>query len=266
MKYRCSLSVISFNEKIKSVWKLDEWSGIKDEDQDVLFFGLYTMHDWDAFWYHQGKKTIFWCGSDILNTLATPEFQRRLKIFPDTEHYCETEEEAKNLRSMGIEPKIVPSFLENADEFPVVYEPSLTPHVWMCAHSGREEEYGVDILQRMADKFPDYTFHIYGIWEYGEKQKNVIFHGQVSNDILNQEIRQYHCGFRGNLHEGFSEVPIKSLLLGQYPIARMKFPEIWNFQNDDELIALLGKLKEQKDINIEGMRYWKRHINHFPWC
>ena len=267
IKVRVSLSVINFKDKVERIWRLSEWQGLKDEDQDVLFFGLYTLHDYDAFWYHEGKKSVFWCGSDILNALGNLEFQRRLKLYPETKHYCETEIEAENLRKIGIKPEIIPSFLEDEDEFPVSYQHSETPQIWMCAHPARELEYGVDVAIRMAKKFPDYTFHIYGIYEWiGEEHpENVIYHGQVPNDQLNREIRQYQCGLRCNLHEGLSEIPVKSVLLGQYAITRMKFDWFWNYQTEEELEKLLVKLKEMKDFNRKGRKAIRGKLNKFPW-
>ena len=160
MKFRCSLSVENFRDKIKEIWRLEEWKGREDPDQDVLFFGLYTLHDYDAWWYHEGKKSVFWCGSDILNTMQNIEFQRRIKLYPEAKHYCETQEEYENLKLIGLEAKVVPSFLENEDSFPIKYEHSEYPHIWMCAHPAREEEYGVNILRDMSQRFPNYTFHI----------------------------------------------------------------------------------------------------------
>ena len=48
-----------FNEKVKKVWGLDEWKGIDDPDQDVLFFGLYIDQDYNVFYFHEGKKSVF---------------------------------------------------------------------------------------------------------------------------------------------------------------------------------------------------------------
>ena len=267
MKFRCSPSVINFQDKVEKIWNLKRWEGVDDEDKDVLFFGLYTLFDYDAFWYSDLKKrSIFWCGSDIINTLGNIEFQRRLKLYPETQHYCETQEEYDNLKSIGIESKIIPSFLEDINDFPMTYQISETPHIWMCAHPAREVEYGVDTFLRMARKFPDYTFHIYGIYDWIEEEqpKNVLYHGQVPNDQLNQEIRKYQGSFRGNEHEGFSEVPIKTILLGGYPITKMKFEKMWNYQTDEELEEHLKKLKGLLKPN-EAYQYWRNKLNKFPW-
>jgi hypothetical protein len=269
MKVRTSLSVINFKEKVEKIWNLKPWEGIEDEDKDVLFFGLYTPHDYDAWYFSPDdtKRTVFWCGSDILNTIHTPEFIRRLKLCPDAKHYCETQEEYLNLKSIGIEAEIVPSFLEDVNDFKITYKQSKTPHIWMCAHPGREKEYGVDLAIKMAQKFPEYTFHVYGMCEWNEmdKPKNVWYHGNIDNNLLNEEIKEYQCGLRCNGHEGLSEVPVKAILNGQYAITYMKFPSIWNFQTEEELENLLKKLPEMETPNNEGLEYWKNNINKFPW-
>ncbi len=264
-KIRVSSAVIGFKEKAMKTWRLKEWQGV--DDPFVLFFGLYDDNDWDAFWYHTGKKAIFWCGSDILRLLGNQESQRRLRLFPETEHYCETEVEAENLKKLGIEPKVIPSFLEDIYEFPLSFNPTDKPHIWMCGHPGREDEYGITQAREIAIDFPEITFHIYGIDTPKNEDiiPNVIYHGIVPNEQLNQEIRNYQCGLRCNVHEGVSEVPIKSLLLGQYPITRMYYEGIWQYKDGLELSNLLKKLKEQTKPNMVGMKIWRDKINRFPW-
>lgn len=268
MKVKVSTSVGNFNDKVKKTWNIESWQGVDDEDKDVLFFGLYHEHDWNLY-HHLGpewNRTIFWCGSDITRLVDNPERQRILRLFP-VEHYCETEEEAKELRSVGIEPHIIPSFLEDVNEFPVCYKHSETPHIWLNAHPEREEEYGVDVAFRMAEKFPTYTFHVYGL----EPSKfyeapNLIFHGTVPNEQFNAEIKTYQCGLRCNKSDGMSEIPIKSLLLGQYPITRMRFPEMWHYETEEELEELLKKLPEMKEPNLKAREYWITNLNNYPWC
>jgi hypothetical protein len=266
-KFYCSLAVIGFKEKIKEIWGLEEWKGWDDSIQDVLFFGLYNDQDYEAFWYHSGKKTVFWCGSDILRATEDPEKQRKLRLFPETEHYCETEVEAENLHKLGIKPKIIPSFLEDIDRFPISFNPTDKPHIWMCSHPNRDDEYGITEAREIAKEFPEFTFHIYGVDAPKDEEiiPNVIYHGLVKNEQLNEEIRQYQCGFRPNKHDGVSEVVIKSLLLGQYPIAWLPYEGVWQYKDGVELVKLFKKLKEQKQPNIKGMRIWRKKINHFPW-
>jgi hypothetical protein len=88
----------------------------------------------------------------------------------------------------------------------------------------------------------------------------------VPEDKFNEEIQNYHCGFRPNFHDGFSEVIIKSILLGQYPISRIKYENVWCYTNEAELKAHFDNLKKIDKPNLEGRTYWLKKINQFPFC
>lgn len=285
MKIRISDAISKFKERVLLYWSLKEWDGIEDLDQDVLFFGLYNDRDYDAFRIHNGKKSMFWCGGDILWLQNNWNYQRIMKLFPDTEHYCENEVEAKNLEKMGIKVKmIVPSFLDNVNNFPVSYKHSKTPHIFMCGHDEREEEYGLDFIKEIAPRVPDTTFHIYGISttspyisiskrtidqklvDVDSECFNIWYHGKVSEEQFNNEIMNYQCGLRTNEHDGFSEVTSKSLLLGQYPISKISYEKIWSYKTGDELVALIDKLKYMKEPNYDARSFYLKRINNFPWC
>ena len=265
VKYYCSPSVVNFREKLESVWKLREWSGIVDEPkQEVVFFGLYIKPDYDAYWMHEGKKHVFWCGSDITNLLGNIEFQRRVRLFPDTKHYCENEVEQKELESVGIKAEIVQSFLDDIKKFPVSFKPTDKPHVFMSGHPNREDEYGFSLAVRLAEKLPDFTFHLYGAGNRG-KLNNIIFHGKVPEKDFNEEIKNYHCGLRPNSHDGFSEITAKSVLLGQYPISFIPYKNIWTYAEEEELVRKLEQIKEMKEPNKKARDYWIKNINKFPF-
>jgi len=211
------------------------------------------------------------------------ERKRIIKNHPDTKHYCENEVEAENLKSVGVDAKIIPSFLDNVNNYPVSFKPSQKPHVYLCGHDEREDEYGVGIVKRIASRIPEATFHIYGInkntsfFETTEINTNklvdidvdcpnVWYHGKVPEGQFNNEIMNYHCGLRTNDHDGFSEVTIKSLLMGQYPITKIPYEGIWNYNTEDELVALIEKLKYVKEANTRGRAFYLKKINNFPWC
>lgn len=281
-KLRVSTSVIGFKERALKTWGLEGWEGIDDPCDELVFFGLYHERDYSVFEMYQGKRIVFWCGGDILRVMTDYEKRRILKNYPLAEHYCENEVEQNNLRDCGIKAKIVPSFLDSVDSFPISFKPpypvgvvgEVDPNkklenwkVWMCTHPEREDEYGIELAKRMADKFPEIEFHIYGVDkpEY-ENILNVIYHGQVPEYQFNEEIQKYHCGFRPNFHDGNSEVAMKSIFLGQYPITRIKYPDIWNYTNESELIDCFKKLMEQTKPNYDARIKWMKRINQFPWC
>ena len=282
-KIRVSQSVAGFSQRAQDTWGLSEWLGWNDPNQNVLFFGLYTKNDYDTFLRHKGKKTIFWCGSDIQNLNGNYDSRRILKLFPETEHWCENETEAEGLKRAGVEAKICPSFLDNINNYPLSYKHSKTPHIFLCGHDKREEEYGLELVKRIAPRLPDTTFHIYGInpnspyfstiknpldsmAEIDSECPNIWYHGKIPEGQFNNEITQYQCGLRPNEHDGFSEVIAKSVLLGQYPISKISYEKIWNYKTEDELVALIDKLKFMTTPNIEARSYYLKKINNFPWC
>ncbi len=295
MKIKTSSSVAHFGKKAQKTWNLQEWEGIDDPDQDLLFFGLFHDRDFEVFQNFKGQKSIFWCGGDILRVLQDYERQRILKINPATKHYCETQEEAEKLKSVGINPEVIPSYLgkmltisfeapgfemkKTPDDMGLVsvedtnIETMKTWKVWMCGHERRETEYGFDQAKQLAKLFSDVEFHFYGVRkEYEGKVvseldnlPNVFYHGQVSEEQLDEEIKHYHCGLRCNENDGVSEVVIKSILLGQYPISRLPYEGVWRYQMFADLVELINKLKQQRQPNYKTRNLWLFKLNFFPW-
>ncbi|MCK9370830.1 hypothetical protein M0R04_13050 [Candidatus Dojkabacteria bacterium] len=267
-KLRVSSSVIGFKEKAERTWGLKEWDGVDDPDTECVFFGLYHERDFAVFEMDFTKRIVFWCGSDITRVISDYERRRILKNYPETEHYCENEIEQTELHDVGIEAKIVPSFLDDVNSYQPTFK---VPEdgkwkVWLCAHPAREDEYGLALAKRWAEKDPQLEFHVYGI-NKGEKDKdlpNVIYHGKVPEAQLNEEIKGYQAGFRPNFHDGFSEVTAKSVLNGQYPITRIKYADIWNYETEHDLRECWDKLKTQTQPNPARELYLTR-FNNFPF-
>lgn len=276
-KLKVSNSVLQFKAKAEKAWKLEEWGGIDDPDRELVFFGLFHDRDFEVFHNFKGKKHVFWCGGDILRLVQDYERQRVMKISKDTTHYCENETEADNLRSVGIEPIVIPSFLGNVNDYPVSFEQPKQGEkwkVWMCGHERREQEYGFDQARELARIFLDVEFHFYGVSRKYEGKAtvssddlpNIIYHGLVPEKQLDEEIRKYHCGLRCNEHDGVSEVMVKSILLGQYPITRIPYEGVWSYQSFGELAEHIQRLRQQTSPNLETRSIWLKKLNQFPWC
>lgn len=252
-----------FARKVFETWGLKQWQGI-DDTEEVLFFGMYSDNDYEVFRHYKGRRSVFWAGSDIIQMLRSNERTRVMKLHsPETKHYTEMEQEGEELRSLGLDVTVSPSFLEDINNFPVCFKPSKHPQVYLSGHPNREEEYGFDLVKSIAPKLPEITFHFYGV--EGKSYDNIVYHGWVPDEQFNQEIRNYHCGLRCNLHDGCSEIVIKSILLGQYPIARLPYPSgVQQYETEAELVSLLSALKDKKSPS-EGRDYWLKVINDYPW-
>lgn len=267
MKYQCSSGVNIFAPKIELAWGLKKWEGWQDPDKEILFFGMYEKRDYDVYHNCEGKKTIFWCGSDILKMIRDPDAARIVKENPETEHYCETEVEANNLRSVGLDPKVVPSFLANTNNYPISFSTPLKGEkwkIWLSGHPNREKEYGFEDAKEVAKMFDNVEVHLYGV--DGENTENVFYHGFVPEEQLDKEIKKYHCSIRGNEHDGISEVVIKSLLLGQYPITKLPYEGVWQYDTVGSLAGYITLLQQQIAPNYEPRIKWLKKINQFNWC
>jgi hypothetical protein len=260
-KLRVSDAIAPFREKAEKTWGLERYQ-TANYKCPLVYFGLYNTCDYQSFLRHTGKIMVVWAGGDIIN-LKNNKITRYFIKKKRAEHFVENQVEQEALKKMGIKSAIAPSFVEDSRSFPISYKPSKNPHIWLCAHQERQEEYGVELVKKIAKKLPSFIFHIYGA--SGPQGKNVIFHGKLPQDVFNHEIRKWHCGLRANEFDGNSEVAMKSIFMGQYPITRIKYPHIWNYTTEQELIMKLKNLKNLKRPNTKNRKFWKNHVNNYPF-
>lgn len=216
-----SSSIANFKDKLLDKYKLPEWS-ISHILDNTIFFGAYHQLDWLRILLHRGKRTIFWCGADIL-ALKRSVWRYiipRLKA----EHICENYVEEAELWDLGIKPMVKPHFFGNVDDFPISYKHSENPRVFATYHKGREEEYGY-FEHPQVDWFSD-----------------------LSEVEFNEKIKEYQGCIRLNEFDGFAESLAKSVLMGQYQYSSiyylgMAHPE---FESIEEW---LESLKDKKEPN-----------------
>ena len=263
---RISSSIINFREKLLERFELKEWVWFEDRNKNLVFFGMYHWGDYIRFLWHQGirsrdkiqqRTTIFWCGSDILNLKKCSIYL--FPFFRKARNICENEVEKLELAKYGITAEIYPMCFEVFDEIKESYKHSDFPNVYLCCHSGYKEEYGVNYIEGLASVIPEVIFHIYGMYGISNNQ-NVIYHGVVTNELFNEEIKNYQAGLRLNDFDGFSEVLAKSILMGQWPISRISYPYIDYAKDTISLINLLKDLKNKKRPNTEGREYWYKQL------
>jgi hypothetical protein len=280
-KLRTSSTIYPFEKKALKIWRLENATP-KKWDENRVFFGMYHKGDYESFIKTKGKRIVVWAGGDIRNLLRGYAFSDgkdlwKSKLFSflpwhwifriyKAEHFVENEDEKEKLASLGIKATVIPTFLEDINEFPVCYKSSDKPQVYISARKGQEREYGVITVYWLATKLKDYTFHIYGIDQYEDFiRPNIIYHGNVPQEQFNKEIKEYQCGLRLNKSDGLSEVTVKSMLLGQWPITKIHYDNVLNYEDDDELLSQLISLKYRKDPNLEAREYHIKRLNKFPF-
>ena len=159
------------------------------------------------------------------------------------------------------EVEVRPTFLSNPHEFKVSYKQSKRPQVYLHINKNAERESGLEIIKKVAPKVPEVIFHIFGRMAEQKLPSNLVRHGYLCESEFNQEIKNYQAGLDLHVFSGFSEVIAKSILLGQYPIAYVRYPQVDTFNNEDELINLLKNLKNKKKPNYKARDYYLKQFN-----
>lgn len=258
----------------------DIWGTVpyKSKDLPTVFCGLYDLRDYFALWRHKGKVWCFWCGSDIRNLkqgFTLNDGKLRLiswllgtwwvfKILKRAEHWCENENEQRDLAELGIESNICPSFFGDVTKFHINYWWSKNPKVYISTGKGRQTEYGFGIIERIAPMLPKIDFYLYGD-DWDTKHKNVHVRGRVSIEQMNEEIKEMQCTLYLNESGGTSEVMMKAILQGQYAISKIPHPLIPSYETEEELIQYLESLTRTYHPNTKAQMYYIKTLNRFPW-
>lgn len=259
-----------FERTFEEAWCLEPYNPETDQDEEVIFVGCYGLPDFYTIWRHKGKKVIWWCGSDIRHfhngywledgggiRLTSGGIAKW--IDKHCENWVENQSEATALKYWGIKTKICPSYLGDYDEMPISYKHSDTPKLYASVSGDEFDLYGWYAIDKMAKDYPDVEFHLYGNTKpFIPENKNVIVHGRVPREQMNEEIKEMQGCIRMIPMEGFSEIVAKSVLMGQYPVSLIPYEHCL-------LPDQIDKLKELKEPNIEGRDYYRKTLNNYPW-
>lgn len=229
-------------------WGTKNYTNLNDP---TVFFGCYSINDFNVIRNHLGHKAILWAGSDIrhfVNGYWLDNFGS-IKIDPKPlakwlNKYCdnwvENEVEYKALKKFGIDSKICPSFLGDIKKFkPQKINKELR---YYSSVSGNDFKiYGWDKLNKIAKHNPSIKYYLYGNTIPWEAPSNVIIRGRLSQQQMNKEIKSMTGAIRLTEFEGFSEILAKSILWGQKPISLIKY-EFLNKKNPrKELLKIVNK-------------------------
>lgn len=257
MQARIAPSLGALEGTHQEVWGTTDYV---DQDEPVVFFGLYGLPDFYKLWRHKGKKYIIWAGSDIRHLIdgywLDEHGQIRLEnkrlaewVNKNCESWVENTVEYEALLKLGIESQICPSFMGDVNDYEVSYENN---GKYYASVSGNDFElYGWDKVNKLAEQRPQDTFYLYGNTVKWDAPDNVIVRGRMPKEQMNEEIKLMTGGVRLVNFDGFSEIIAKSLLWGQYPISTIEYPGC--------------NLPPAKKPNILGRDWVLNNVNQFPW-
>jgi hypothetical protein len=237
-------------------------------DEPTVFFGMYGLPDFYALWRHTGEKHILWAGSDIIHLKNNYWLEDGGAITIGKEgicewinkyckNWCENEVEQKLLKSLGIEATVVPSFLGDVNDFPLSFKPG--NKVYTSVSGDNFELYGWHRIAKLAQDNPDIEFHLYGNNQPIDYQKpNIIVHGRVPQEVMDAQIKEMQGALRLTEFDGFSEIVVKSLLWGQYPISLIDYPGTRRPER-------IGDILLAKNPNVIARQWLLKFVNKYPW-
>lgn len=276
-KWQCKVAPSLGDGFAGTPWEVWHTTPLLLGDQPCVFFGLYGLPDFYTLWRHKGRKAVLWAGSDIkhflngywLDTKGEVRLDSQLAmgewINKNCENYVENGVEHEALSVVGIDSKIVPSFLGHVEDYPVSFTPNSRPKVYLSVSGNNFAMYGWGMIELIADKC-DVDFYLYGNsvpWK--SKHSNVFVRGRVSQEIMNEEVKDMQCGLRTLEFDGFSEITAKSIFWGQYPISYISYPHVDSYKSPEQLILLLNKLSKKNAPNLKAREYYIKNVNSYPW-
>lgn len=234
-KWQCRISNTlggGFAGTPNKVWGTKDYKNDKDAS---VFFGLYGLPDLMAVRAHKGRKAILWAGTDVTYLLNgfwlddKGEFRMNPKVVGAylnrvAENWCENELERAELKSVGIEAKVCPSYLGDVRKIKPSYRDSKYPKAYISVSGDDFKAYGWDKLHHIASMNPDITFYCYGNRApFKSTLKNIVVRGRVSQKQMDKEIKGMHYALRLNQHDGFSEIVAKAVLMEHHVISAIKY-------------------------------------------
>lgn len=259
-----------------NVWGTPDYDPEKHADEPTVFFGCYGLPDVMVIRAHKGKRYILWAGSDATHLLEgywldevgkyrLDPYQIGAWLNVAAENYCENITEQQALKSVGIEARIVPSFLGDVEKFKIEYQPSAWPKVYLSVSGDEFIKYGWDDVERIAGKCKT-DFYLYGnVGEWKTRHGNVHIRGRIPKEEMNAEIKSMQCGLRPLAFDGISEIVVKGGLMGHYVISKVPYPNAWTYDNDEELIELLNSLSSKVEPNTVFRDWLINNLNQFPF-
>jgi hypothetical protein len=237
--------------------------GKYDPLRPALFLGFYFDADYEVYRNHIGMKYVFWNGSDVSILLRKPWAQELLKNSPAT-HICHNEMLAKELRTVGIEPLVEPIFFADINDYPVSFTPQERMGVYINAHPGREDEYGIPWAYMASKRLPNFDFYVYGV--QGQDTDNLKYMGWVDESVADEGMSKCHVCLRLNHHDGLSQLICKAALWGHYVITTQDMENTIKVHDIVELIEKIGALQGTTEPQISlKQSLIEKGLNRFSW-
>lgn len=276
MKLHYSQSMSFHGKRAIEFLNFEPYDPKSDKNEPTMFW-LYTPEDYKSLYLHEGKSYVFWHGIDVL--YLRQHVKNFLPIIRKANPVCACHNELQQnfLAEMGIYAHVRPVFWNDLKKYALSKKP-LTKQVFITSHPGREAEYGESMINAVAAALRDWTFHIFGTEKTLPVYDNVIYHGNLPEEKMDEITKNHAATIRwkhinGQHWDGVSQTVIKALLRGQIAITGIKYPfahhatginDIVSYlKNHENLINDLPKIRLNEfdwleSSNFDYKRYWEK--------
>lgn len=244
------------------------WAHVDPRKLDILWFhGFHSLPDLLVSKFksenHKLKVIVMWVGSDVLEFVAFATYRPQCKdcIVKSIDlHVADGQNLIGELDNLGIKASYIPSIPEKPLELkPLPEKFSVAAYV----PGFRADFFNFAMIKAVAWKMPDVEFHLFGggpVNLSGELP-NILYHGWVEGE----EKRKWWEGSSVLLylpkHGSLGVTAIEFLQLGRWAISTMEYPHVFKCSTTEELLSTLLSLKEKKDGNLEGSKYYLSEYN-----
>jgi hypothetical protein len=201
---------------------------------------------------------LHWQGTDVTQvSKSTASILSKLLSYQSAQAPWLCEE----LREKGI---IAHNFSIPSPSIPTTLVPLpkiFTVLVYLGNFKGKEYFYGGELLMGLSKKFKNVRFYVIGGNKSGIDLPNVHNLGWVNPYEMSKVYSDSTVLLRITKHDGLSHMVLKALGRGRYVIWSQKYPHCLYARSINEIIIHLEKLKNQKELNINGVEFVRDHFN-----
>jgi len=239
------------------------WQHVDPRNFDILwFYGFHALPDLLISKFKAKNPTlkvvVDWVGSDILEFVAFIRVRPQCKdcIINNVDvHVADGLNLVKELDSLGIKASYVPSVPEKGFELkPLPEKFAVAAYV----PGFRADFFNFPMINEAAWFLNDVEFNLFGGGDVAiaTEYANVHYRGWVEADERRKWWEASSVALYLPQHGSLGLIAIEFLQMGRWVISTLEYAHVFKCSTVDELVWTLESLKERKEGNIEGSKYY----------
>jgi hypothetical protein len=234
-KIKVSSSIKQFENNIINKYKLNSYNSLIDNNEPVIFFGLYNTNDLKVILNHKGEKYIMFGGSDIdLNAFSFLIQKYNLLKFKFISI-------SKNIYDRLLKKNILSFFVyfnlvDKKIFYPIEYKKKDTIYIYNGFKKGLESRYGKEIYEKVMKRLPHFKYIL-------SNELN------IENKEMPNVYKKCFIGLRLTLKDGNANT-VQEFDAMKIPIIHNQSDYGLKWNNTDDIVEIINKYSEIDDSSI----------------